>query len=41
MEFRQLKSFLTVARNGSFTKAAELLDYAQSSVTAQIQSLET
>jgi len=36
-----LKSFLTVARNGSFTKAAELLDYAQSSVTAQIQSLET
>lgn len=36
-----MKSFLTVSRNGSFTKAAELLDYAQSSVTAQVQSLET
>lgn len=40
MEHRQLKSFITVARCGSFTKAAELLDYAQSSVTAQVQSLE-
>ncbi|HBV97142.1 MAG: LysR family transcriptional regulator [Peptococcaceae bacterium BICA1-7] len=40
MEHRQLKSFVTVARCGSFTRAAELLDYAQSSVTAQVQSLE-
>lgn len=40
MEHRQLKSFITVARCGSFTRAAELLDYAQSSVTAQVQSLE-
>lgn len=40
MELRQLKSFTTVARVGSFTKAAEMLDYAQSSVTTQVQSLE-
>lgn len=40
MEFRQLKSFVTIARSGSFTRAAELLDYAQSSVTTQVQTLE-
>lgn len=40
MEIRQLKSFVTVARVGSFTKAAEMLDYAQSTITAQVQSLE-
>ncbi len=32
--------FRSVARVGSFTKAAEMLDYAQSSITAQVQSLE-
>jgi len=41
VEFRQLKSFVTIARSGSFTRAAELLDYAQSSVTTQVQTLES
>jgi len=40
MELRQLKTFQTVAATLSFTRSAELLDYAQSSVTAQIRSLE-
>ncbi|MGC7846963.1 LysR family transcriptional regulator [Desulforudis sp. 1088] len=40
MELRQLKAFVTVARTGSFTRAARLLDYAQSSITAQVSSLE-
>ncbi|MBX3080817.1 MAG: LysR family transcriptional regulator [Anaerolineae bacterium] len=40
MDFQQLRSFQLVARTLSFTRAAEVLDYAQSSVTAQIQSLE-
>lgn len=40
IELRQLKTFCTVAETGSFTKAAEELGYAQSSITAQIQSLE-
>ncbi|ASS75552.1 LysR family transcriptional regulator [Tumebacillus algifaecis] len=40
MEIRQLNTFKTVAEVRGFTKAAELLGYAQSSVTAQIQGLE-
>ncbi|MTI57463.1 LysR family transcriptional regulator [Geosporobacter ferrireducens] len=40
MELRQLKTFCAIAETGSFTKAAEALGYAQSSITAQIQSLE-
>ncbi|MGM0881652.1 MAG: LysR family transcriptional regulator [Bacillota bacterium] len=40
MELKQLKAFCTVASELSFTRAAEVLTYAQSSVTAQIQSLE-
>ena len=40
MELRQLHTFRAVAEALSFTRAAEALDYAQSSVTAQIQSLE-
>lgn len=40
MEFRQLKTFLTVVKLASFTKAANELGYAQSSVTGQIQLLE-
>lgn len=40
MDIRQLNTFLTVARLRSFTKAAQSLDYAQSSVTSQIQQLE-
>ena len=40
MEFRQLKTFRVVADNLSFSKAAEQLFMAQSSVSAQIRSLE-
>lgn len=40
MELRQLETFRAVATALSFTRAAAALDYAQSSVTAQIQALE-
>lgn len=40
MELRQLTTFKAVATHLSFTRAAVALDYAQSSVTAQIQALE-
>lgn len=40
MESRHLFTFLVVVETGSFTRAAQKLDYAQSSITAQIQSLE-
>jgi len=40
MEIRQLKTFRTVAQLLSFKQAAENLHYAQSSISAQIQSLE-
>jgi DNA-binding transcriptional LysR family regulator len=40
LDLRELKTFRTVAGEKSFTRAANLLNYAQSSVTAQIQSLE-
>jgi DNA-binding transcriptional LysR family regulator len=40
MELRQLKTFQMAATTLSFTQAAVLLDYVQSSVTAQIQALE-
>ena len=40
MEIRHLKTFLGVAKVLSFNKAAEHLNYAQSSVSAQIQALE-
>ncbi|WP_150271621.1 LysR family transcriptional regulator [Paenibacillus tepidiphilus] len=41
MESRHLFTFLTVVEAGSFTRAAQRLDYAQSSITAQIQALES
>ncbi len=41
MELRNLKAFKKVAELGSFTKAAQELDYAQSTLTTQIQSIET
>ncbi|HEY8284832.1 MAG TPA: LysR family transcriptional regulator [Chloroflexota bacterium] len=40
MELRQLATFREVATTLSFTRAAEALDYAQSSVSSQIQELE-
>jgi DNA-binding transcriptional LysR family regulator len=40
MEFRQLNTFITVAKLSNFTKAAAYLGYSQSAVTAQIQQLE-
>lgn len=40
MDLRLLNTFLTIAKTGSFSKTAETLDYAQSSVTSQIQTLE-
>lgn len=40
MEFRQLRTFRVVADRLNFTRAAEQLFLAQSSVSAQIQALE-
>ncbi len=40
MELRQLKTFQTVARLLNFNRAAEVLNYAQSTVSAQIKLLE-
>ncbi len=40
MEFRQLQAFLTVANTANFSRAANMLGYAQSSITTQIQLLE-
>ncbi|MNX85801.1 HTH-type transcriptional regulator GltR [compost metagenome] len=40
MELRHLHTFLVVAESLSFTRTAETLNYAQSSITAQIQALE-
>lgn len=41
MEFRQLKTFAAVASTLNFTRAAEQLHLSQSSVTEQIQALES
>ena len=40
MEIRQLVTFISAARMGSFSKAAEELGYTQSAVTIQIKNLE-
>lgn len=40
MELRQLKTFRTVATLLSFNRAAEVLNYAQSTISAQIRALE-
>jgi len=40
VEFRELKTFQVVASLLSFNKAASVLNYAQSTVSSQIQSLE-
>lgn len=40
MKITELKSFLAIASHSSFSRAASQLNYAHSSVTAQIKSLE-
>jgi len=40
MELRNLRTFQMIVDQGSYQKAAELLGYTQSTVTAQIQQLE-
>ena len=40
MELRQLRTFQPVARRASFNRAAKVLNYAQSTVSAQIRLLE-
>jgi DNA-binding transcriptional LysR family regulator len=40
MELRQLKTFLLIAKSGSFVRAADELGYAQSTITNHIQMLE-
>ncbi|AJQ25712.1 MULTISPECIES: LysR family transcriptional regulator [Pelosinus] len=40
MEFRQLKTFMSIVKLGNFSQAAQYLGYTQSSVTTHIQLLE-
>jgi DNA-binding transcriptional LysR family regulator len=40
MEFKQIKSFIVVAETLSFSKTAEILNFAQSSISDQIRLLE-
>jgi DNA-binding transcriptional LysR family regulator len=40
MEFRQLKTFVATVKYSNFTKAADHLGYAQSTITGHIQALE-
>lgn len=40
MDLKKLETFIQVAEQGSFTKAAEKLDYTQSAVSFQIKQLE-
>ena len=40
MDTKQLKTFRTIAKNLSFSRTAEELNFAQSTVSAQIRSLE-
>lgn len=40
MDIRQLKTFRTIADTGSFTKAAKLIGYTQSTISSQIKQLE-
>ena len=41
MELRYLATFQTIVREGSFTRAAEALSYAPSTITLHMQHLET
>lgn len=40
MELRQIRTFAAIAKHGSFVQAAEVLGYAQSTITSHIQALE-
>ncbi|MCT4618375.1 MAG: LysR family transcriptional regulator [Marinisporobacter sp.] len=40
MDFKLLKTFVTIAYTESFSKTAEILNYAQSSISEQIKKLE-
>lgn len=40
MDLRHLQTFITIAEEGSFVQAAEKLQYAQSTITVQMQQLE-
>ena len=40
MEFRQLNTFIQVAKFQSFSKAAEKLGYSQSAVSQAVRALE-
>lgn len=40
MELKYLNTFKTILETGSFQKAAERLNYAQSTITLQMQILE-
>lgn len=40
MELRQLTTFRTIATTGSYTRAAQVLGYTQSTVSAQMKNLE-
>ncbi len=40
MELRQLATFVMIAKTKKFNQAAELLSYAQSTITTHIQALE-
>ena len=40
MEFKQLRTFVEVARQGGFTQAAHLLHISQSAVSKQVAQLE-
>ncbi|CAF1776645.1 HTH-type transcriptional regulator GltR [Bacillus subtilis] len=40
MEIRHLKTFITIVEKGGFTKAAEYLGYAQSTITSHIKDIE-
>ncbi len=40
MDFKQLRTFSVVAKTQNFTRAAEILNYSQSTVSGQIQALE-
>lgn len=41
MDLRSFQTFQQVVRQGSFVRAAEVLNYAQSTVTMQVQKLES